>query len=242
MTNRKIQTLSLLVVVAAVLLSAGCAKKAAKVTPPAAPPAPATPTATLAVNPSVIQQGQSTTLTWQTSNAVQITIAGLGALPPSGSRTVSPGASTTYTLVAKGPAEARMPRLESTVNQQTAATPSLSDEELFARRVKDVFFDYNMSNPDRRKRRPRNRMRRSSNSTRISTCSSRDIAMTVVPRNTILPLEPAVRNRVKQTLVQQGVPANRIKIISYGKEKPFCTDDNEQCWQQNRVDHFSVAH
>ncbi len=242
MTNRKIQTLSLLVVVAAVLLSAGCAKKAAKVTPPAAPPAPATPTATLAVNPSVIQQGQSTTLTWQTSNAVQITIAGLGALPPSGSRTVSPGASTTYTLVAKGPGGSEDASARVTVNQQTAATPSLSDEELFARRVKDVFFDYNMSNL-----RPQETPTAQQDATFLEQHANINVLIEGHcddrgSEEYNLALGTSRAESVKQTLVQQGVPANRIKIISYGKEKPFCTDDNEQCWQQNRVDHFSVAH
>ena len=43
---------------------------------------------------------------------------------------------------------------------------------------------------------------------------------------------------VKSALVQAGVAANRIKTISYGKEKPFCTESNEQCWQQNRRGHF----
>jgi len=28
---------------------------------------------------------------------------------------------------------------------------------------------------------------------------------------------------------------------SFGKEKPFCTQDDEQCWQQNRVGHFAFA-
>jgi peptidoglycan-associated lipoprotein len=44
---------------------------------------------------------------------------------------------------------------------------------------------------------------------------------------------------VKQSLLQQGVSADRIKTISYGKERPFCSQDNEQCWQQNRVGHFA---
>jgi peptidoglycan-associated lipoprotein len=43
---------------------------------------------------------------------------------------------------------------------------------------------------------------------------------------------------VKNALVQGGVSADDIKTISYGKEKPFCTESNEQCWQQNRVGHF----
>ena len=45
-------------------------------------------------------------------------------------------------------------------------------------------------------------------------------------------------NSVKNALVQGGVSADRIKTISYGKEKPFCTQSNEQCWQQNRRGHF----
>ena len=44
-------------------------------------------------------------------------------------------------------------------------------------------------------------------------------------------------NSLKQSLEQQGVSADQLKTISYGKEKPFCTADDEQCWQQNRRDH-----
>ena len=43
---------------------------------------------------------------------------------------------------------------------------------------------------------------------------------------------------VKNALVGGGISADRIKTISYGKEKPFCTDHNEQCWQQNRRGHL----
>jgi len=43
---------------------------------------------------------------------------------------------------------------------------------------------------------------------------------------------------VKDALVAGGVNASRIKTISYGKEKPFCTESNEACWQQNRRGHF----
>ena len=42
----------------------------------------------------------------------------------------------------------------------------------------------------------------------------------------------------KQALVQAGIPASRIRTISYGKEKPFCTESTEACWQQNRRAHF----
>src|SRR6267142_1467276 len=39
-------------------------------------------------------------------------------------------------------------------------------------------------------------------------------------------------------LVAQGVQANRITIISYGKERPVCTEKTEACWAQNRRDNF----
>jgi peptidoglycan-associated lipoprotein len=44
----------------------------------------------------------------------------------------------------------------------------------------------------------------------------------------------------KTALVTAGVAAGRIRVISYGKEKPFCTDSNEQCWQLNRRDGFAM--
>ena len=43
---------------------------------------------------------------------------------------------------------------------------------------------------------------------------------------------------VKNALTAAGVSAGRMKTISYGKEKPFCTESNEACWQQNRRGHL----
>ncbi|MGA2336616.1 MAG: peptidoglycan-associated lipoprotein Pal [Terriglobales bacterium] len=241
MTQKRMKTFALLAALAGVLSLAGCAKKAAKVTPPPPPTAAPAPTATLAANPSVVQQGQSSILTWQTSNANEVTIAGLGTLPPTGSRSVTPSASTTYTLVAKGPGGTNDASTRVTVNAASAsAVPSPSDEDLFSRNVKDVFFDY-----DKYTIRP-------------------DEAPTVQNNEAFLAQHPSIKvlveghcddrgseeynialgasraESVKRALVQEGVPADRIRTVSYGKEKPFCTQDNEQCWQQNRVDHFAV--
>lgn len=44
----------------------------------------------------------------------------------------------------------------------------------------------------------------------------------------------------KRYLVSLGVDSRKISIISYGKEKPFCNEHNEDCWQQNRRAHFVV--
>jgi peptidoglycan-associated lipoprotein len=46
---------------------------------------------------------------------------------------------------------------------------------------------------------------------------------------------------VKDYLVNLGVPTGRLSVVSKGKEQPFCTDDNESCWQQNRRGHFIVT-
>jgi len=49
--------------------------------------------------------------------------------------------------------------------------------------------------------------------------------------------------RAKSTmnyLVSQGVQASRITIISYGEERPVCTERNEACWAKNRRAHFLV--
>jgi len=43
---------------------------------------------------------------------------------------------------------------------------------------------------------------------------------------------------VKEFLVDLGVPGDKLQVMSYGKERPFCTDQNEQCWQENRRGHF----
>ncbi len=43
---------------------------------------------------------------------------------------------------------------------------------------------------------------------------------------------------VKQYLQDLGVPASQIQITSYGKERPFCTEHSEACWQSNRRAHF----
>lgn len=41
-------------------------------------------------------------------------------------------------------------------------------------------------------------------------------------------------NAVKEYLVSQGVSAARVETISYGKERPVCTQSDESCWAQNR--------
>jgi len=45
---------------------------------------------------------------------------------------------------------------------------------------------------------------------------------------------------VRKYLLDLGVPSSQIKITSYGKERPFCTEHSEDCWQLNRRAHFAT--
>src|SRR6266566_2982702 len=90
--------LLLICALGALLTLGACGKKA--VPPP--PPPPAAPTASISVDPNTIQAGGSASLTWQTSNATDVSIDGIGAVQPNGTQQVSPAESTTYTLTAKG--------------------------------------------------------------------------------------------------------------------------------------------
>ena len=48
-------------------------------------------------------------------------------------------------------------------------------------------------------------------------------------------------NAAKEYLVSLGIDASRIKTISYGKERPFCTESSESCWQKNRRAHLVIT-
>src|SRR5579864_8470050 len=78
----QIAALSLMFVIA------GCHKKQ-PAPPPPPPPPPPSPTASISANPATITAGQSTQLTWQTENATDVSIDGVGAVQSNGSQTVT---------------------------------------------------------------------------------------------------------------------------------------------------------
>jgi len=88
------------------------------------------PTATFSASPTTILAGQSSTLTWSTTNATSISIDnGVGSKPASGTTSVSPSSTTTYTLTASGPGGIITKTATVTVTQPAptisfSATPS----------------------------------------------------------------------------------------------------------------------
>lgn len=239
MANRRFQFVALAGLMFAIVASVGCAKKMATVTPPPPPPLPA-PTATLAATPNDIVQGQSTTLIWRTQNATQIAISGLGTVPASGSRTLTPGSSTTYNLTARGAGGTQEASARVTVTMPPAAAKqsSESEEDLFGSSMKDVYFDLDKAEIRQ-------------DDSPVTTADGQFLAQHPDIKVVIeghcddrgseeynLALGARRAASLKEALSRDGVSADRIKTISYGKEKPFCSQDDEQCWQQNRRDHF----
>jgi peptidoglycan-associated lipoprotein len=233
---------TLVFAVSAILFLGACHKKTAAPPPPPPPPPPAAPTASLTANPETVEKGQSTTLTWQTTNATDVTIAGIGAVQPNGSQQVTPDDSTTYTLSAKGSGGTQQATARVTVTSPPPPPPppqaSATEEELFSSNVKDIYFSYDKSDIGADQQ----------------SSLQADIAFLKQHPNVHFTIEGHCDERgsteynlalgdsrasaVKNALVQGGISADSVKTISYGKEKPFCTESTEQCWQQNRRGHL----
>jgi uncharacterized protein (TIGR03437 family) len=91
------------------------------------PEAPPGPTITLTVTPDTIQQGQSATLQWMSSNATTVSIdQGIGGVLVSGSRMVTPSATTTYTVTATGPGGTASASVTVTVTAAPEPTVTLT--------------------------------------------------------------------------------------------------------------------
>ncbi len=233
--------------VVALAAATGCHKKAA---PPPPPPPPtqtsAAPTATLTATPVSINPGDKAILTWHTTDATDVSIDGIGAVPSSGTQSVSPAQSTDYHLIARGLGGSTDATARVTVNTSTGASSTgdtgseQMDDATFHSNVQDVFFDYDsydINGPSQ-------------------TILSKDAAFLAShPRVRVLvggycdergsteynlALGENRANAAKQALVSAGVNADRIRTVSYGKEKQFCTEHDEACYQQNRRAGFSV--
>jgi peptidoglycan-associated lipoprotein len=237
----RLKWLGLVLALAAALMVSACAKKQVATAPPPPPPPPAAPTATLTANPNAINAGQASTLSWNTSNATDVSIESLGKVGPSGSAQVLPSQSTTYRLVAKGDGGTQEATARITVNPPAApaAPPSNEgDAQLFQQSMKDVFFDYDSYDV----------------TGQYTAVLQQDARFLQQHPNMTFTIEGHCDERgsteynlalgdnralaAKNALVSMGIAATRIKTISYGKEKPFCTESTEACWQQNRRAHF----
>jgi peptidoglycan-associated lipoprotein len=232
---------------AAVILISGCAKKtpAPAPAPPAPPPPAARPTVTLQASPASITKGESSTLSWNSTDATSLTIAPeVGAVTAQGSTKVSPADSTTYTITASGPGGSASATASVSVAAPPPPPPPVYQptlDELFLKEVRDAYFDYNKADI-------RADAREALSKTADFLKNYPQIKVTIEghcdERGSTeynLALGDRRGNAAKQYLVSLGVSADRLTVVSFGKEKPFCTESNESCWQQNRRGHFVKA-
>jgi peptidoglycan-associated lipoprotein len=231
---------------ALLVLAVGCKKKQ----PPPPPPPPPPVTATLSANPASIQSGQSSTLTWSTQNATDITLEG-NKVDASGSQSVSPTETTTYHLTAKGAGGAQDATATVTVTAPPPPPPppptpppppSLTDDQLLAQALTDIYFDF-----DKADLRPESvqTLARGAEVIKAHPSWIVQIQGNCDERGSTeynLALGARRASAAQQALAQGGVGASQLKTISYGKEKPVCTESNEDCWQKNRNDHFVLMH
>lgn len=241
MKKESLKWLLLVCALGALLTLGACGKKAVPPPPPPPPPPPA-PTASISVTPNTIQAGQSASLTWQTGNATDVSIDGIGAVQPNGSQSISPTDSTTYHLIAKGSGGTQEATARLTVSQAPPPPPpstaSVTDEDLFSQSVKDVYFDYDKADlrGDQQASVQADAQFLSQHANMTFTIEGHCDERGSTDYNLALGDQRA--SAVKNALTAAGVSASRIKTISYGKEKPFCTESNEACWQQNRRGHL----
>jgi len=233
----------LLVVLVAV---AGCKKKE-KTPPPVdtAPPAQTAPApaAQITATPPVISAGDQVVLSWRTADATTVSIDGIGDVPTSGVKTVTPATSTSYHLVATGPGGTADATARVTVNGTPVVvvpTTTMSPEEEFKANVQDAFFDYDTYDV-------RNDAAAVLAKDASYLVSHPDIKVVIGgycdergSNEYNLALGQNRADASKNALVTAGVAANRIRVVSYGKEKPFCTESTEECWQQNRRAGFTM--
>jgi peptidoglycan-associated lipoprotein len=260
-STRKIAAICLLIFAAG-----GCQKKVSPAAPPPPSPAPASTPAPppappesnppaitqFEAEPTSIQRGQSSTLRWEvTGSAASVSIdRAVGVVEKTGTRRVSPGESGTYTLTATG-AGGRVSAL-ATINVTSAPPPPPNSsrprgtlDERIASDLQDAFFDYG-----------RSELRADTRDALGRDATVLKAILSDFPNSSIvieghcddrgsaeynLGLGDQRASFTVDFLARSGVPAERLRTISYGKERPQCIESDEACWQRNRRVHFSTA-
>jgi peptidoglycan-associated lipoprotein len=247
----------LLMIAAAVGLTAGCHKKVAVAPPPPpptveekiAPPAPNAPTASLIAEPSTIMPGQAITLKWSSTDATDVRISGVGTVSVEGAQEIRPTESTMYELVATGPGGSA--KALATVSIMVPPPPIVSvalDPPSLQDRMaelSDAYFDYDQS-----------KLREDTHTILAKDAEALRSILTDFP-NAVIVLEGHCDERgsaeynlglgeqraaaAREYLAALGISADRLKTVSYGKERPQCTESTEGCWRMNRRVHFAAG-
>jgi peptidoglycan-associated lipoprotein len=196
---------------------AGCHKK--KVPPPPPPPPAEAPPASKPVvdyftaEPATISSGQPSSLRWSVTGATS--------------------ADATIT-VASPPPPAPAP-----------VSTASSIQDILAHQVQDIHFDYDKSDI-----RPADQSILQGDAAALKQIFALDSNFIVTVEGHCdergsaeynLALGDRRAGATRDALAALGVPPDKVKTISYGKERPLCTDATEGCYARNRRAHFSAS-
>jgi peptidoglycan-associated lipoprotein len=240
----------------ALVLAAGCHKKQPPPPPPPPPaPAPAVvnkPTVNyFSAEPTSVDKGQPSSLRWSVADATSVTIdQSVGDVSPNGRRAVYPNDTTTYTLTATNSGGSSTASVTITVNTPPPppapppAAPTPTAAEILAKQVQDVHFDYDKSDI-----RAEDQAILQGDASALKQIFGMDPNFVVTIEGHCdergsaeynLGLGDRRASAVKEALAGMGVPGDKLKTLSYGKERPLCTDADEACYSRNRRGHFSA--
>jgi peptidoglycan-associated lipoprotein len=168
---------------------------------------------------------------------------------PNGRRAVYPTETTTYTLTASAaggtPSTASATITISAPPPPAAIVkpPTQSSAEALSSQVQDVHFDY-----DKSEIRPEDQAVLSADANALKSIFAGDTNFIVTIEGHCdergsaeynLGLGDRRASATKEALVNLGVPGDKLRTVSYGKERPLCTDADEACYARNRRAHFS---
>jgi peptidoglycan-associated lipoprotein len=219
-------------------------REARPVTTPTPGPAP---TLTLQANPSTVERGQQTTLSWTSENTTSLVIdGGVGNVEQSGSVVITPRESTTFTATGRGPGgEIKASTRVTVVTPKEVLGIVSSDVEGLQRaindgRVKDVFFDY-----DRAELTAESKATLEQDARWLRQFPSAVVVLEghCDERGTEeynLALGDRRAQATKEYLVELGVAPEQLEPISLGEERPFALGHDEAAFAQNRRAHFAL--
>ena len=192
-----------------------------------------------------MNSGQSVTVSWESHDATNAELEpGRAKQQAQGSTSATPQASTTYTLSVTGPGGKGSCSARVTVAPPPSpARPSVSEENIAEKAessLKDAYFDL-----DKADLRPDAQQALTADAEFLN--AHPEIKITVEgycdqrgSEEYNLGLGDRRATNTKNFLVNSGVVSERMTTVSFGKDRLFCTESTEECWQQNRRAHLAL--
>lgn len=166
----------------------------------------------------------------------EVAMAGPGAMGPSAAKAPATAAVNPAPKTMEVPVTRPAPPMESSVKSAPAVTSAVTEQPL-----KDIFFNFddatilNNQKPALQQDFTWLKAHPEAKVTIQGNCDERGT------EEYNLALGERRADVVKSYLAAEGIPADRISTISYGKDRPFVLGHDENAWKLNRRDHLALA-